>query len=213
MNSESTGIRVWKNLSGIFHNIIVFDGSVILYAKAENDQLDSVAQAIEGGQVPEGFKAKSIALSSATKVIFNRHDDSATVHFGQGKESKSHELDFATGDERDGFCKLIGDTKGWSASEVKHNIVTACVKPVVGIGIVGGLTALLYFMAQDLAAGNEPDTTGRRGLLKTLVAWVVDLIGSTGVLVVGGLLVVCMILWLVARVKTPPIMVTYKSRG
>jgi hypothetical protein len=42
------------------------------------------------------------------------------------------------------------------------------------------------------------------------VVWLLELIGPTGVIVVGALILICVAIWLVARVKTPPVMVQLK---
>lgn len=80
-------------------------------------------------------------------------------------------------------------------------MLNALKGPVIGLGVIGLLTWLTHAMALELAAGHEIRTTGRRAIYKKALAWAAELLGPTGVLVVGGLLAAAMIAWAVVAVK------------
>lgn len=105
---------------------------------------------------------------------------------------------------------LLGS--GWSRREIQYGPLRAGVGPLVSIVVVGGITAALWAGARSLAAGDDVDTDGRRGLFKKVFVWVLDLLGPTGVLVLGGVIVLALLWWLVARVKDPPLMAVISRR-
>ena len=75
-------------------------------------------------------------------------------------------------------------------TEIKNYSIWKQAYPI-GIGVVlfGGVTALVYNMALSLASGEEISArSGRHRFFKKILIWIADLLGTTGSLVVGGLL-------------------------
>ena len=71
--------------------------------------------------------------------------------------------------------------------------------------LILGLGWIFYVLADMVNSGSGPSSGGRRAFLKQLVAWVLDLVGTTGVVVVFGLLFLAPLIWFFMRVVTPPV--------
>ena len=70
--------------------------------------------------------------------------------------------------------------------------------------LVALFTWLLHMAAVEMANGREADFSGRHSGIKAIVAWLIDLIGPTGVLIAGGLAIVLCLVGLAKRVSNPP---------
>ncbi len=73
-----------------------------------------------------------------------------------------------------------------------------------------GATVVFVMLAKDVAAGEAIDASGRDGALKLLIAKVLDVIGMSGVLAIGGLALAGTLFWGYKRIKSPPILTTYE---
>jgi hypothetical protein len=73
--------------------------------------------------------------------------------------------------------------------------------PLFGLLAAGLLTWTTYSTALETQGGVHREYTGRRAGLKQLFAWLADLLGPTGVLVAGGLIIAACVAWLVLSLK------------
>jgi hypothetical protein len=80
--------------------------------------------------------------------------------------------------------------------------------PLIAGALLSAFTYVSAAAAVGLGNGEEADIHGRNRAAKAAFVWALDLLGPTGVWIVGGLAVVCCVLWMVSRIKRPPLMVT-----
>ena len=73
--------------------------------------------------------------------------------------------------------------------------------PIVGLIVAPILTWLTWSTAVDLQNGIHPQYTGRRTIVKRLLASIAESLGPTGVLLVGGAVCLGMAAWLVMTLK------------
>ena len=114
-------------------------------------------------------------------------------------------------DEQLALVRAIGATIP-NAKEVRGPIPVA--QALIGPGFatlcVVGVTTVFLMLAKDVAAGEEIDTSGRRGGMKRLIANVLDVIGPSGVIGIGVLALVGALFWGYKRMKSPPILTTFE---
>jgi site-specific recombinase len=70
--------------------------------------------------------------------------------------------------------------------------------------VFGFGTALAMQAAAALQMAGEVEFTGRKKGLKQLVVWILELLGPTGVGIIGGLICALCLWTLVQRLKAPP---------
>jgi Leucine-rich repeat (LRR) protein len=73
------------------------------------------------------------------------------------------------------------------------------------LGVIVLATYLCHGAALEAAAGIEPEIRGRRQLLKLVAAWVITLLGPTGILILGVILGALILFWMCSRMLTPPV--------
>jgi hypothetical protein len=96
-------------------------------------------------------------------------------------------------------------------AEVQYGIVHAALAPfftgiLVALLTYGSMWTAVLFTAGDEA--NFVKGAGRYTAAAQLHILVCRLLGATGVAIVGGLVVLGCVVWLVERVKQPPLMIT-----
>ena len=206
--------RFWVDSSSPFDSVIVLTKEVILVANpAQGEQREQLRKALEAEEplqeiVPKDSKV--IPLSALQSVKSNKHNDLVWLTWLHGKEKKFDNISMPTREDRDSFFDALRTIlePGFSFDVKEHTRIGTAVKPIVGAIVVAGVTWVCYAAAVDLASRGAVDVHGRHRGIKRLVVWTLDLLGPTGVVVVGTLVVLCMFWWLVARVKTPPVMMT-----
>ena len=95
--------------------------------------------------------------------------------------------------------------------EVQYGVVRAALAPFLMGVLVALLTYGSMWTAVLFAAGDEANFVkgaGRYAFAAQLHIQVCRWLGPTGVAIVGGLVVLASIVWLVKRVKQPPLMIT-----
>lgn len=199
-------LAVWKNPESLFSKITAITEDYVLFAPATRDDLDATVAAFQSsGTFPEG--AKAIPHASIFKVVLNERDTDITVSYRDKKERRSSTYDFADSEEREAFISALKTRVGEHFKETRKvlNPFTASIKPLFAAGVIAFMTWLLRLAAIEIANGGTTDISGRRSGIKRLIFWIIDVIGPTGVLIVGGLALALCILVLVQRVKNPPI--------
>ena len=73
--------------------------------------------------------------------------------------------------------------------------------PILGLIIAPILTFGAYMTAVEIEHGVRHEYTGRRAGVKMLFAWIAESLGSTGVIVAGGLICAGMVAWLILTLK------------
>ena len=162
---------------------------------------------------------QNIPLAAIAQLQGDEGDNDLIVTFKQGEvHTDSVTITLADTAKRDELldalvCHL---GTGWVRERQPMSRLTASMWP---IGVAAFFCLMTYFMydeAQQIAKGQQLHPFGRKlpTILFSVVAhWVEGLIGSTGVLIIGGLAVAGCLLWLVSRVTHPPVRITMKPNA
>ena len=118
-------------------------------------------------------------------------------------------MSFPDATVRDEFAAALTEKlRGFDSRTVEFSPLRAALAPLGWGSGAAFFTFLFYHAALAMQAGEEATIQGRHRGIKRMLAWAIDVVGPTGVLVVGGLLVAATGYWLVKRVGDPPIMTT-----
>ncbi|MBU2714434.1 hypothetical protein, partial [Zooshikella harenae] len=145
---------------------------------------------------------KVIHLSTVSKISSDIKRNEIELMFKDGKTEDDETMFF--GDNQSfqsayGFIKnLFGDKFIETVDE--YNIPKASYGALWALTIFGFLTWLFYRMADQIEQEGA-DPHGRKA--KLLVKFI-DLLGTTGVAVIGGLILLATLTYLVSRIRKPP---------
>lgn len=203
-------MQIYTNPKDIFNSLLAIGPDAVLLANPEAEHLDKAVELVKTGAVAQLKDAKAIPVNAITRVRYNeKHPTEFDIAYKAGKDSKTANFSFTTTEERaTAFAALKATLSGATEKREELNVVTAAIKPLIFTLIFAGLTYAFYMGAKDLQTGGEADTSGRRGLIKQVFAWLMDVLGPTGVLIVGGLIVAICLVALVKRVGNPPVFVS-----
>jgi hypothetical protein len=195
--------------------VTIFDGETLYLLENVSGKLARTAlEAIKGGQrvaAAMGDKAMAIPASDITRVRTAEHDDFVQVRFTKAGAEKHYVVAMPGIDEQLALVRAIGATMP-DAEEVRGPIPVAQALIGPGFATLGvvGVTTVFLMLAKDIAAGEEVDTSGRRGGMKQLIANVLDAIGTSGVIGIGVLALAGVLFWGYKRMKSPPILTTFE---
>lgn len=168
-----------------------------------------VLEALQQGQEPSAAGANSVAtlnVGSICKAEVSPSNGSLTLH-GEGDGSKA--LKFSTADSNaDKILQAIlaQTDRPFQPSQEEIGAVEALIPPAL-FGAMGGLLwAGVYHAASELAAGHEVVVKGgrRRGMQQMLIG-VAEMLGTTGTVAVGVLLLALILGWAAHRIIRRPL--------
>ncbi len=208
--------KVWINEETLFDPIIVVGNDAIITASLKPAELEDAKRRIEEGEGPLnvfGDRATMIPYFSIKKIKFEENDDDIEVDYKAEKDAKSKTLapvDQAVRQEILTEIQLhLGED--FTSMTEKYSLPRAVFPSLMTLSVFIFITKFLYLVAARIAAGTEIEVSGRRSGLKRLFLWILDLLGPTGVLILGGLLMLLTALVLFKRLKEPTIVTTIKQ--
>lgn len=209
--------KVWINPDEVAYKLVAITRTDLIIANPDETELDEVADAIQAGDLDLlGPKDLVISWDEVVKIQSNRKAVDIDVTYKEAGDEESKNVDFASKSDRDQFFKLIRKKPDgeFEYTEKELNRFQASLQPLAWMAGIGFLTFVFYMAAADMAEGEEVDVSGRRGGMKRLVAWLIGLIGPTGVLIFGAILIAICFAVLIMRAADPPInMKLARSRG
>ncbi|WP_269541461.1 hypothetical protein [Cerasicoccus fimbriatus] len=203
-------MQIFTNPKGIFETLLALGPDYIVTANPRDAELTSAAGALQrdAANLPKG--AKVIPFGTIKRIQYNeKKPDELDISYKVGKESKSASFSFVSDDELVAvYSQLKQNLSGFTEKRQELNAVTAAIKPLIFTVFFAAVTYGFFRGAQDLASGADADTSGRRGLIKKVFVWLLEVLGPIGVLIVGGIIVALCIVSLVKRVGNPPVFVS-----
>ncbi len=170
------------------------------------------ATALLGGQDPATItsgKSQVIPVTSIRRVEVSSGRD--TVKFFSGETDKPVKVEFTvkSGDDAPAIARTVIEKTAISPEERSEDVgvVEAIIAPVILGVIVGFFWALVYSSASSLETGGGLDThqgSSRSRGLKRIILMVAELLGPTGTLVVGAILLIAFVAWGVKQIVKRP---------
>ncbi|QDU11860.1 hypothetical protein [Gimesia aquarii] len=213
MTNESTGPQIYvtdresKQYVAVLHENALY----LLEDVSKKVAQTAIKSISDGGPVVDalGDKAIIIPVDSVTKMTTAQHDDFVKVWYSKDGAEKKHVVAMESHDEQIALMRSMASAiPSAKESEEPIPVIQAIIGPgLTSLGIIGG-TILFFVLANDVASGNEIDTSGRRGGLKLIIAKVLGALGPTGVIAIGVLALAGSLYWVYKRVQSPPIRTT-----
>ena len=215
--TKDRSAHVWTDDKAAFESLVALDGNSIFVASPDRARIVEIAEQIRSGTSPvsalKGSRAKQIQLDTLKCIKSNRH--STIVNYKvSGPDGKDKLGNFTIKQEQrdDLFKKLeILCSRGFKYTETQFNRIRAALSPFIAICIVTLLTFISYKAAIQMAEEGSVEIRGRHALIKRLFAWALDILGPTGVIIVGGVIGVLCLVWMMKRTVTPPLMLEYQK--
>lgn len=108
------------------------------------------------------------------------------------------------------LVQIMSQEEEFIKSEEKASSFSVAKASLIRTVIAGGFTALMYLAASDIASGKDVDTSGRKSFFKKILVGIIDTIGATGVLLIGGGLTLLFLYQLIQKLKSPPLLIRMK---
>jgi hypothetical protein len=199
---------VFINPTGIFDRLVVLSDAGLSTANPEKELIaritpEQIAQSVPAGQA-------QIPWSSIVKIRANRHRDDMNVTFTGADREELKNIGFKDASTRDAALRIMHKRLGpqFKWREVQYGMGRAAGVPFLVGATLGAFTYVSAMAATGLAAGERVDIHGRNRAAKMVFGWALDLLGPTGVSVIGALAISACLMWMVGRIKRPPLMVT-----
>jgi hypothetical protein len=209
-------IEVFTGEDELFDRLLVVSDDAAYVSNPDKEKLADIASKIREGSpiksvVPDADEIRYAAVSS---IKANRFRDDLNIYHQQVGKTRMRNITFKDAARRDAALQALERRLAprFTRAEVQYGVVRAALAPLLTTSALAALTYVSYMAAGGVAAGEAVDIHGRGRASKRMFAWALELLGPTGVAVVGGLIVLGCIGWLVARVKKPPLMVTLTPR-
>lgn len=196
----------WKSM-------MITDKAVILSTK-QYVSLESMAKNLRGTGVLED--KEEFWYQSLEEMSYLTNGENLTLKkLDYRRNSVSTTLNVGDIDTINELVRAMSQNEEFTRSEEKASMFSVVKSSLIRIPAAAGFTALMYFVANDMASGKDIDTSGRRSLYKKIMVGIIDLIGATGVLILGGAITLFFIYQLVQNLKNPPTLIRMKrvSKG
>lgn len=176
-------------------NYLIAKENSILLAEVNFDE--DVEELLNNSQLTN---ARTLRYEGIQEFIFIDTDNTLHIDF---KDDKVDQIVFELTEDvySDMKAHFLNTMKGVSVKD--YSLLTQIQSPGIVALVSGGLTALLYNTALSLERGEYVSTSGRRGLMKKIFVAIADFLGSTGTLVVGGLITLFFLYEIFKIVRNP----------
>jgi hypothetical protein len=200
---------VWTNPDGEEETpslVYLRPGIVGLATLFDDDLEKAVAELLDGKDIA----AQTIPLTKITCLSAEEGEAELSLFYQQTDTNTIQlEVSFADNAQRDEFINKLRDRLGpaWTSVRQQGSRFWACLVPLGALIFMAVITWFMYGEAEDIAAGKhlKERGSGKAKLFSMVMHWVEGLIGSTGVLIVNGLIAVLFLIYLVSVLKSPPI--------
>ncbi|CAL2061896.1 hypothetical protein [Tenacibaculum sp. 190524A05c] len=174
--------------------LIPKENSILL---AEIFQDEDIDQLLEEKKLT---KVRTIRYEDVKEFIFIDSDSSFKIVF-KDDDVDEFELQLEENIFNEMKDHFIGSMKGVAIKD--YSLLKQIQPPGIAALVAAGITALLFSTAKSLERGEHVSTSGRRGLIKKLFVGIADFLGSTGSLLIGGLVVVFFAYLVIQIVRNP----------
>ncbi len=196
--------------------LICLTPEALLTAVIAREDLDQTIDILNKGGSIAG---QTIPLSAISRLEGEAEENTLEVTFYQGESKiQTTTVTLADAGQRDEFLAALTAAlgPGWAEERRQKNRFLAALWPVGVLVVVCLVGWLLYFDAQQIAAGGQPlAAKGPRKVKGGILAlnWLAGLLGPTGVVVVVGILVVPCLIWLSWTLARPPIRILVQPKA
>lgn len=188
--------------------LIVVTDEAVYADKMTKEAAAQAVDALESGRSPAmvfGKDAKHVAFRAMTRVQYNEHETDIEFHHRDGKDDSVVSVFIETPGLRERIYTHLRERLAdqFAAHESHFSRWRAAFASLTALTIFLLGTLMARSAAIAVRAAGEIEYEGRRQGTKKLFVGVLDLLGPTGVSVIGGILVLLAGLVLYSRIKEP----------
>lgn len=203
--------RHWIDAKDDEVQLIVLTEEACYAQTGTQEQTDQLLAELQAGKSPATAFAESashVSLRTLTQVKRNHFDDDIDFNYSDGKEDKEVTISIDAEDVRSAVFDAVEEQmrERFQRYEDQHTRPRSAFGSLVALTIFGLGTWGLRAAAIAIQTAEEVEISGRKKGLKQLFVWVLELLGPTGVTVIGGLLCLLSAWVLVNQLKSPPLM-------
>jgi hypothetical protein len=202
--------RVWHKVGEKRGQVLVLTGDALHRIEVKGDkvkhEVPALAASLGGGQPPSAIGGADVVPLAAIRRV-EIDPGNTSVKFVHEHGGKPGSLQFSV--QQDAHAREIAraavERAGLPAEERSEDISVgeAVMPPIILGAIVGVFWGLVYMVAAD-DQGGDARVHGRNAGAKRLLLFVAQLLGQTGTLVVGAILLALFVGWAVMRVVKRP---------
>jgi hypothetical protein len=208
--------RVWTNPEIESPGFLTFTDETIYWLETcTAEKAAELRRRLEAGEKPVAVlppETSAIPLNSLVSVTIDRHDALLTLGYRKGDEQEEQLVTVRDTPTRDRLFSTLGRHLGenWRPREEKYSRLGALGTPLIVAVIIAAVTAFLWWLsttiteAAAMAGGVIPANNIKLWLLDEALYYITPL----GVLIIGGLLLACVVWWMVERIQVPPHVIT-----
>ncbi|MEJ2044433.1 MAG: hypothetical protein P8X74_20905 [Reinekea sp.] len=206
-----------NNKEAVFDTAIGLSDSSIFICTKGDDELDNTLTALENAKSDEEASrilkgGVRIAYANIDKVVCNIKSEMIYIKHRDGKEKRSQSLSCQDQSTTEKVLLALKERNpGFSEKREQLGIFRSSIKPTIFIAISIFGTYIFYVMASVFSNNTDIDVGGRKSFIKKVFVWVLESLGPTGVAIVGGIITLSFVIWLIKRIKNPPLMCVLSS--
>ncbi len=204
-------MRYWQEVNGDKTQLIVVSNEAVYAQRMANAIALNQIEQLRAGKSPAtlfGEEATHVVLRATSRVQNSRGDDDIEFTVREGKDSTTVDLSIDDERIRNEVFDAIEDASQdrFQRYEDQYNRPRAAFGALLALSVIGFLTKVMASAAATIQARGGYEAEGSRRGAKQLFAWLLELLGSTGVIVIGSLLAALTLWLLVLRLRNPPYM-------
>lgn len=208
---------VWCADDTFLGDLIYLNESNLVIDSPDDDKADQIRSALlSGTPAAQVLSSDSvdIPLLSITSIRTDRNDEDIEIEYRNGKETEEHTLRMSSPEKRDEVYAALKAVFGdkFTETEDAYSVPRAALGSLTALTVFGLLTWGGAYFAKLLRASEDYEISGGKQGLKQLIAWVLELLGPTGVYVIGGLICALCALSLHSRVTQPQVMLILQEK-
>lgn len=189
-----------------WQSLLVTDDKLFLINKTYSNPNDFMKGYEDGGL---GRLLKSKKELEVQYITGLQHAEKDPTQLTLQYEGKKVMLQFKNYNDLQAVTTWLAAQKKFSSETQQLSTWKAIQSPVIGLALSLLFGWVLFGEAQTIEAGGSIEISGRRALVKRLMAWLAETLGTQGVLIVAGLAVVACAYFIYKNMKTPPNQVVY----
>lgn len=200
--------RIWIHPKSSLHRVVIlYEDGIALLSNPDKATLLQLATSQELPAPAElGRNLTWISIHEITTVEATPGASSFYIRYTQNNRPTLKRVPLADDQALSEFMNAWQTQWGviFERTFKPYSMFAAMIIPLIAFGVVLLLTYFLHGAALEVAAGHNPEIKGRRVLLQYLVLGLINLVGPTGVLVIGILLAALILFWMFASMLNPP---------
>ncbi len=166
-------------------------------------------EALKAGNSPStlfGTEADHVSLRALEKVTADARDTDIELTHRDGKDSTDLTLSISSAEIREAVFAALQQVMAnrFQTFEDHYSRARAAFGSLMTLTVFGLLTWWLAAAAAGIRAAEEIELSGRKKGLKKIFIGTLDLLGPTGVTIIGGLICALVLWYLALQLRQPP---------